>query len=123
MPYIDVTDLMSDPDFCESVTLRRTSQTVDSNGFTTLVEVDSTITVIVTPLNPDFMRSPEFQNAKSAITVHTQTPLFAVVAGYNPDIIVWKGSNYVVKRASDLSHFGRGFTSASCILLDTALAS
>jgi hypothetical protein len=122
MPNIDVSDLMSDPDFCEQVVLRRTTQTVNSSGYNTLGETDSTITAIVMPLDPSFLRDPELQNAKGSITVHSSTRLYDVVAGYNPDIIVWLGANYVVKKAGNWSQFGRGFTANICILLDTALS-
>jgi hypothetical protein len=44
---IDVSELMSDPDFCRTVTLRRFTVSYANEGVATQVPTDSTITAIV----------------------------------------------------------------------------
>lgn len=119
MPDIDVTDLLVDPDFCETVTLIRRSQTIDNNGVASNVETSSQITAVVTAMDGDMVRQPEGEYAKNSIVVHSITRLRGVTPGAVPDIIVWHGNNYIVKRSNDWSDFGAGFTSATCTLTDT----
>jgi galactose-6-phosphate isomerase len=119
MPLIDVSDLMTDPDFCETLTLIRRTQTVDANGRGTTTEAQSSIIGVVTSGPSDSLtRSPEYGASSRAITVHTQFRLRDTSNGLLPDKILWLGTRYIVDRVRDYSRFGAGFTAAECIVID-----
>ena len=118
MPDIDVTDLLVDPDFCEQVTLVRRTQTIANNGVVSLSSTTSTIIAVVTAFGGDMVRQSEAEFATNAIIVHSITKLEGVTPSGPPDIIIWRGNNYIVKRSNDWSDFGTGFTSATCELTD-----
>jgi hypothetical protein len=120
MPDVDVTDLLTDPDFVEQVTVRRITQTVSSGGIAQQSESDFTITAVVTIGSMlASTRSQDYALAKNMITVHSKSRLLGPTATMQADIVVWKGNNYVVKRPYDWSHYGPGFTAAECELQDT----
>lgn len=123
MPDLDVSDILLDPDFMEEITVRRITQSVGSNGVATQSETIFVCSAVVTigdmkPLD----RTPEAEVAHNVITVHSTTPLRDTVSGTQPDIVVWKDSNYVVSRNYDWSHYGSGFTASVCELQDTVRA-
>jgi galactose-6-phosphate isomerase len=123
MPDIDVTDLLVDPDFCEQITVRRLTQSISVNGRVVNGETDITIIAVVEAGSVRPMeRTPATEISKDTITVHSQTILHGPTNGNQPDIVVWRGSNYVVSKVYDWSHFGKGFTAAECNIQDTVNA-
>lgn len=121
MPQIDVSELMVDPDFCETVTVIRQTQSVSDGGLATPGTTTTfSITAVVTAVQGDLVRQPEAEYAKNDILVHSQAQLRGVTSGNYPDVVVWSGNNYIVKRSNNWSHFGVGFYSAVCTLTDVA---
>lgn len=125
MADLDVSDVLDDPDFANQLTVIRKTQAVSNSGVafnpaTTNISIYGVVTVgSMLPLQ----RAADYELAKKIITVHTRTTLFGVQAGYEPDIVVWNGNNYVVKRPNNWSHFGQGFTANECEMVDTQDAS
>lgn len=118
MPDLDVSELLSDPDFCEQVTVTRRTQAEDNNGRASVTNTTLTITAVVTAVEGDLVRQTEADYGTKGIVVHSQTPLRGVTTAGPADIVVWKNNNYIVKRPNDWSHFGAGFTASVCLLMD-----
>jgi hypothetical protein len=117
---IDVTQILSDPDLATLFDVKRRSETVDSNGIsqvstTTFEDVIGVITVI-SPNNLD--RHENYQTMRRSISVICRFDLRGEVDGYQPDVVVWQGNNYVVKVAGYYPQFGEGFVQAECTSMD-----
>lgn len=121
MPFLDVSDVLLDADFAESLTVNRIAQTVDpTTGLAVQTTTTLTIVAVVTQgsMNP-VIRAEDYELSRKTITVHSQSKLQAAVVGSQPDVVVWNGSNYITKMVSNWSHFGAGFYAAECELQDT----
>jgi len=125
MADLDVSDVLDDPDFSDPIIITRKTQEVANSGFefnpaTTKLNIYGVVTVgSMLPMQ----RAADSELAKKVITVHTRTTLYAVQAGFEPDIVTWNGNNYVVKKPNNWSHFGQGFTANECEMIDTQDAS
>lgn len=115
MARIDVTEVLFDPDFADRLVCERNQQTVGSDG----VAVNSTSTLnfvgVVTSDNGDILeRVATGERVKGTITVHSKFILKDGSDGFTADVVQWRGLRYTVTQANDFSHFGRGFVSATC---------
>ena len=120
MANLDVSDILDDPDFLTGVQLKQRVRTIGDDGRSTVVETVTDIFAVVTQgsLAP-LTRSSDFELARKNIVVHSRTRLRGPQAGYEPDIVVWKGLEFVVTKSYDWSDFGQGYTAAECDLLAT----
>lgn len=116
MPFLDVSDIVTDPDFADRFTVVRRTETVGDYGRSTIVEqlFANTIGVVTMGSPNDLDRREDYQNFTRSITVVTRFALRGAVTGYQPDIIEWRGTRHVVKHAAPYPQFGRGFYQAEC---------
>ena len=118
MALIDVSELLTDPDFTNTVTLIRRSSTVDTYGENTMAETSSSITAVVQGANAESLeRVPEGARLSDLIDVYYKGQLTAESPGGYADIIVWQGKRYqVFEVVEDFMNYGAGFTKAVCKL-------
>jgi len=119
MPLLDVTQILNDADFASPFTVLRRLETVDSFGRSGVTETRMRAVGTITANSPsDLDRREDYQNMTRSITVVTRFPLRGETAGYQPDVILWQGSNYVVKHVDIYAHFGPGFFQVECSSMD-----
>ena len=118
MALIDVSELLTDPDFTNSVTLIRRSSTVNSYGENVMTETSSTITAVVQGAGTESLeRVPEGARLSDLIDVFYKGALHAESPGGYADVIVWSGKRYqVAEVVEDFLNYGAGFTKAICKL-------
>ncbi len=118
MAKIDVSFLLTDPDFTDQVTRIQRSSTVNEWGEQVITESTSTITAVVQgPSTEILARFPNLAQLSDAISVWYKGQLTAQKAGGYSDVIVWSGKRYQVKEVSeDFASWGEGFTMAICEL-------
>ena len=118
MALIDVSELLTDPDFTNTVTLIRRSSTVNTYGENTMIETPSTITAVVQGANTESLeRVPEGARLSDLIDVYYKGQLTAESPGGYADVIVWQGKRYqVFEVVEDFMNYGAGFTKAVCKL-------
>lgn len=118
MALIDVSELLTDPDFTNTVTLIRRSSTVNTYGENTMVETSSSITAVVQGANTESLeRVPEGARLSDLIDVYYKGQLTAESPSGYADIIVWQGRRYqVFEVVEDFMNYGAGFTKAVCKL-------
>lgn len=118
MALIDVSELLTDPDFTNTVTLIRRASTVNTYGENVMTETQSTITAVVQGANTESLeRVPEGVRLSDLIDVYYKGPLTAESPSGYADIIVWGGKRYqVFEVVEDFMNFGAGFTKAVCKL-------
>jgi hypothetical protein len=125
MADLDVTDILLDPDFCDLLNVTRTTQSVGSNGIVTNTTTTLTPYGVITIGSPKgVIRTAEYEADTNMITVHTRGfRLIDAQPGKQPDIVVFGGDPYVVKKSYNWSHYGAGFTMAECELQSTVTTS
>ncbi|MHC3068679.1 hypothetical protein [Klebsiella pneumoniae] len=118
MALIDVSELLTDPDFTNTVTLIRRASTVNTYGENVMTETQSTITAVVQGANTESLeRVPEGARLSDLIDVYYKGQLTAESPSGYADIIVWGGKRYqVFEVVEDFMNFGAGFTKAVCKL-------
>ena len=120
MALLDVTDVLFDPMLTDSFDVERRIETVDINGRSTVAVTTLTGKIgVVTMANAsELERLPEEQRMRRAISIVSAFNLRGVVAGYQPDVIVWRGDRFVVAAIDNYPQFGSGFVQVICSSLD-----
>lgn len=122
MPLLDVSDILTDPDFADSADLIRTSVTVDPNtGRTISTTAETPISVVVTSdKGQNLRRSPDAAASEGSIIVHSTITFTEgdAASEIDADIVRWNGKDWTVVTVDDYSRYGAGFTVATCRLLD-----
>lgn len=116
MPLLDVSEILSDPDFVDTqLACIRNTQTVNSNGIAVNAQVTTAFSGVVTQDTGDMLtRLAEGSYVKGSILVHTRFVLTNGNAGIDADIVIWRGRSFTVVDADDYSTYGAGFVCAHC---------
>jgi hypothetical protein len=119
MPFIDVTDLLVDPDIAaQSFTVLRRRETVTNYGESTWLTVKSPAIGSIQPSgDQSLIREEGFDAQHRTIKIVTTFRLRGVTKGpsgarYKPDIILWHDNYYEVISPVDWSDFGAGMIEA-----------
>ena len=122
MPEIDVTYVLLDPEIAgEQLTVLRRVQTVGTNGVTVVTET----TVMPKPFGSvrptgdnSLVREDAYQQQAKSIRVVTNFRLRGEsndgASDYQPDVLVWHGSRFLVRTIEDYSQYGAGMIQADC---------
>lgn len=117
---IDVTDLLSDPDFVmhDLVAISR-AQSVNDTGRTENTETRTTFSGVVFPGTGNMMlRTPDGERVTGDISIVTRHYLTdGIGRGRTADVVEYAGGRYIVKNTFDYSNWGRGFVMAVCDML------
>jgi len=116
MPFLDVTDVILDPDFLDTtLTFSRNTQTVGNDGNAVDTPTTTPFFGVVTSLNGSVLqRVAEGSHVEDTITIHTPARLIAGQAGFDADIVNWSGLQWTVTNVNSYSTYGRGFVAATC---------
>lgn len=121
MPLIDVTEVLESLDIaCQPFSIVRRAEVVNIHGESVLTTSVIEAVGAVQPLGDNSMLREEMYTTNSnGITVWTTTPLFnsGRTAGgvtYQPDLILWNNTHYLVRSMDPWSDFGAGFYKAEC---------
>lgn len=108
MPTIDVSDIVSDPDFAESFTLlRSTGGAYDSSGEYQDSKTSTPMYGVIEEINSDDLdQVPEGDRIMGAITVWSPQQMNATSTAGISDIVVWHGQNWRVAKTWDRSTDG-----------------
>ena len=110
MSLIDVSEIMTDPDFVVTVTVRRpTAPTFSNEGVATYGYLpDQSITAIVQSATPADLKSlPEGVNLQGVVSVWSGTQIkIGDQSGKGSDVIVYQGVSYRVRSMDDRSDNG-----------------
>ncbi|MEG1111419.1 MAG: head-tail adaptor [Hafnia sp.] len=120
MPFLDVTDVLLDPDFCDyTLVCTRNAQTVDADGFVTNVSQDIPFNGVVTvDRSLEAKRMAAGQSIGGAILVVTQFRLTQGKSGLDADVVLYNGRHYRVTFVDPYTSYGAGFVQAHCELME-----
>lgn len=115
-PFLDVTEPLTDPDFATDFGVLRRVETIGTNGRNTfaVTTFPNVVGVITSGSSNDRDAREAFEVTPRQIVVVTQFELQGEITGSQPDIVVWRGSPYLVIRVDPYGHFGPGFYEAEC---------
>ena len=121
MALIDVSELLTDPDFVDPITAVRRTQTVGNDGIAVFTNATLPVTLAsVQPGGKDALyRFPDLANPDEWIRVYCDVRLVAhsEAEGIYGDMLTWKGGRYQVQTSDDWSNFGAGYTKALARLI------
>ncbi len=120
MALLDVSEILTDPDMVDIFNVRRRMETVDIHGRSTVSEtVFPQVIGVVTAISPsDLDRRDDYEAMSRSISVVCKFRLHGETTGNQPDIVVWRGSNYLVRHVDPYPQFGNGFFQAECSSMD-----
>lgn len=109
MPFLDVSDILSDPDFSEMISVTRTIKSAPIGGLTQSTTSTFTLTAVVQPAtSDDLQRMIDVERLTGAITIYAAGP-DALLAS---DVIAWRGRVYTIHQTDDWSQYGAGYIRA-----------
>jgi hypothetical protein len=118
-PEIDVSDLLLDPDFVETIQLLRRAEVIGANGRMTTTNTSHNIIASVQPqTDQPMIRGPDQQNLPQLIAVITKFRLRGISPGFQPDLVLWNDTTFVVNKVYNWSHYGAGFVKGECSSMD-----
>ena len=112
---MDMSDAF-DPDMMDGFSVKTRTEAVGTNGRGTITPttVSGLYGVITVASSSDLDRHPELSRTNRTISVVTQYHLQGEVTGRQPDLVTWRGSDYIVKAIDPYPQFGDGFYQALC---------
>lgn len=123
MPLLDVTSILTDPDFASVFSVVRRTEVVSvSSGLTSISEVTTPdVLGVITIAKPSqLVRDDVGQMMGRTISVITKHALRGASVGVQPDQVIWNGIAYTVTVADPYLHFGAGFVQAEATSMKTS---
>ena len=111
-PLLDVDDVLLDPDFCEPLAILRPDLTLSQHGRNAIAEYQVTPPPIgvVIPGAKGFNRTDVAEITGAMVTVWVYGFTFLPPnSASHPDVLLWRGTRYVLQQVNDWSRYGRGF--------------
>lgn len=113
MAEIDVTDLLSDPDFCDSFTVTRRNSEVDDQGYLQMVSTE--LPNIIGSVQPASGRTlqlrPDLANVNGVIEIWSVFDFQTDTDRAKSDLIQWRGDTYICEGpVQNFQNFGAGYT-------------
>lgn len=116
MPNLDVNIVLLDPDIGGvRFQVRRRASATGANGRTqTADDLHDAVGIVV--MDEKAMERADDSEHGGVETIQVLTPfaLRGVSQGFQPDVVLWNGAEYLVKKVAPYRHFGAGFVKASC---------
>lgn len=120
MPFLDVSDVLDDPDFWQVISRQSNQVTMDATGLASQTTVTDQFQAVVVPITTrELQRLPESELLSGGVRVFSKTPLKSGQGDFTADIVIVAGVSYVVYTVDDYTAFGVGYTAATCRLLST----
>lgn len=122
MPLLDMSDVLTDPDFNDKLTCTRNVQTMVSGYAVNTPTTTNFYGVVTSSDGSQLHRDAAAAHVSQTISIVTMFKLTdgnSTISGVvsAADIVTWNGKQYTVRHVDDYSRFGRGFTQAIAELI------
>jgi galactose-6-phosphate isomerase len=115
MPTLDVSDIPLCVEFSDTFQIVRRPETISQSGRSVTSQVIATATGTIYPTGDNsLVRQADYELGRRTITCVTNYRLQMAAPGYQPDLVLYRGNQYVVSTVEDFSAFGAGFVVAEC---------
>lgn len=116
MAQIDVSDLLSDPDFIDPVQIIRRTASVDSLGQNQLSEVVISTWANVQPAsNKAIQRLPEALQSADVRSFYLRMEIVKDATSAYPDIMIFNGKRFEIQTAAPWLNYGSGWNEGVCV--------
>ena len=116
MANLDITELLTDPDFVDTVLLIHRTTVVDAFGQNVLHETFlSTIGSVQPATGKDLLRLPDALRQASVSLFFLKGAIVTDGNGKYPDLIQFRCKRYQVQNVLDYSNWGPGWSEGTCI--------
>jgi galactose-6-phosphate isomerase len=118
-PQLDVNIVLSSPMFMDTFIVVRRVSGVNAQGRMEVTETQIPTTGVVQPSGANTQERPKgYATGRKSCLVITQFRLRAQSDSYAPDLVLWRGDDYLVETIEDYTNYGRGFVQAYCTSQD-----
>jgi galactose-6-phosphate isomerase len=113
MATLDVSDIPQCDEFADRFDVIRRPETIAPSGrsFTTQVTGTGVGTFYPTGDN-SLVRQADYELGRKTLTCVTKYRLQQAAPGYQPDVVLYRGNQFVVSSIEDFSQYGEGFVAA-----------
>jgi hypothetical protein len=117
MPFLDVSDIVVDPDFADLMTVTRRGESVSAatgRSETNLQVFDDVIGTVTMQDPADLLRREDSDSAPRLIFIATTFRMIPVSKGFKPDVITWPqvgqpgSTRYTVLKCYPYPRYGAG---------------
>lgn len=116
MANVDVTELLSDPDFVDPIKLVTRTSSINSFGENTIQEVTlDTIGSVQPASGKTIQRLPEALRVVNISSFWFKGKITTSEPGKYSSVLVFKGQRYQVQTVMDWSNFGEGWCEGTCV--------
>lgn len=116
MGSVDVSDLLSDPDFVDPMTLIHRVSDVNCLGENKLKECGvGTFGSIQPASGKTLQRLPEAFRVANVMSFWVKGKIISDGSHQYPDILVFKGSRFAVQTTFDWTNWGEGWCEGTCV--------
>lgn len=116
MSQIDISELLSDPDFVDEVIQIKRQPGVNLRGRNNLIDKQiKTVGCVQPATGKTIFRLPEDMRVANVSEFYIKGVITATAPGKYSDQIVFKGVKYNVQTVFDWSNWGEGYTMGTCI--------
>lgn len=116
MALIDVSELLTDPDFVDPISIIHRTQVVNSMGENTLTEAAVCTVGSVQPASgKTLMRLPEALRVANISSFWVKGKIVADGSTKYPDLLTFRGKRYQVQTVFDWSNYGQGYCEGTCV--------
>jgi|KBSMisStandDraft_5_1062788.scaffolds.fasta_scaffold218774_4 hypothetical protein len=119
MASLDVSDIPLCDEFSDRFDVLRRPETLDHHGRSATSQVVASARGTIYPTGDNsLVRMADFEAGRKTLTIVTTYRLQQASPGHQPDLILYRGTEYVISRVEDYSQYGAGFivAEASSIL-------
>lgn len=125
MPDIELLEVLLDPEIAgERFAVLRRQEAVSSHGRSVLTPANHSAIGAVTPTGDNsLVREQAYTSQANSIRVVTQFRLRGAGKDgqgrlFQPDLVFWNNTYYIVQSVNDYSQYGAGFIEAECTAFD-----
>ena len=118
MAQIDVSDILLDPDFVDSIQLIHRTATISNKGANVVVEAVPVTTVgSVQPASfKQLQRLPDALRTSDVRSFFIKAAILSDGTSQYPDIIVFGGQRYQVQTVAPWLNYGEGWNEGVCVV-------
>ena len=116
MALVDVSELLSDPDFVDTIQIITRYPIVNSMGENVIHESIETSIGSVQPADyKTVKKQPEAMQVESLYSFFFKGKIVASAPGEYSSVLVFKNMRYQVRTVEDFSNWGAGYTNGVCV--------
>lgn len=119
MPFLDVSDVLLDPDFCDnSLVCERNAISTDNTGRGVIKSETVPFSGVVTSDKGELLqRGAVGEHATDSMLVITRFRLRDAGMAATADVVQWDGRRWTVTKVNSYSKYGIGFVEANCEMI------